>query len=66
MSTIPANRCRMCGATSYHRLFERDGGGALRHSGRYRCSGCQLAFSQASEWRGSAAPQSTGGGAGAH
>ena len=38
--------------TNYHRLFDRDASGALQHNGLYKCSGCQLKFSQASQWCG--------------
>jgi DNA-directed RNA polymerase subunit RPC12/RpoP len=48
----PANSCRHCGSTNYHRLFARDGTGALRPNGTYKCSGCKLNFTQFSEWRG--------------
>ena len=48
----PANSCRHCGSTNYHRLFARDGTGALRPNGTYKCSGCKLKFRQFSEWRG--------------
>ncbi len=48
----PANRCRQCGSTNYHRLFARDAAGVLRPNGSFKCSGCQLKFTQASEWRG--------------
>jgi hypothetical protein len=48
----PANSCRQCGSTNYHRVFARDGSGVLRNNGRFQCSGCQLNFTQASEWRG--------------
>ena len=48
----PANRCRHCGSTNYHRLFARDAAGVLRPNGSFKCSGCQLNFTQASEWRG--------------
>ncbi len=51
-SQSPPNSCRQCGSTNYHRLFARDGGGVLRHNGRYQCSGCQVNFTRASEWRG--------------
>ena len=47
----PPNSCRQCGSTNYHRLFARDATGVLRPSGRYKCSGCELNFTQASEWR---------------
>ena len=48
----PANRCRQCGSTNDHRLFARDAAGVLRHNGSFKCSGCQVNFTQASEWRG--------------
>ena len=51
-SQSPPNSCRQCGSTNYHRLFARDGGGVLRHNGLYQCSGCQLSFTRAAEWRG--------------
>jgi hypothetical protein len=50
----PANRCGQCGSTNYQRLFARDGSGLLRHNGLHQCSGCQLSFSQASQWRAAA------------
>ena len=50
-SLRPPNSCRQCGSTNYHRLFARDAAGALRPNGNYQCSGCQLTFTQASEWR---------------
>lgn len=51
-SLRPPNSCRQCGSTNYHRLFARDATGVLRHNGIYQCSGCQLNFTRASEWRG--------------
>lgn len=50
-SQRPPNSCRRCGSTNYHQLFARDGGGVLRHNGSYQCSGCQLTFTRAAEWR---------------
>lgn len=47
----PANSCRQCGSTNYYRLFARDAAGVLRPNGSYQCSGCQLNFTQASQWR---------------
>lgn len=47
----PANSCRKCGLTNYHRLIARDAAGVIRHNGSYQCSGCQLNFTQPAEWR---------------
>lgn len=48
----PPNSCRQCGSTNYRRSFARDGAGVLRHNGSYQCSGCQMNFTRAAEWRG--------------
>ena len=43
--------CRMCGATSYRRVIDRDETGSLRPTGLYRCSGCSVAFADPKAWR---------------
>ena len=47
----PVNRCRLCRATSYRRVIERDGSGALTATSRFRCSGCSITFSEPRVWR---------------
>jgi len=60
---MPANSCRMCGATSYRQVITRDDHGVMRHSGLYRCSGCSAVFADPKAWReggpDEAAPQSS-------
>ena len=51
MHAAPVNCCRLCGSTNYRRIFARDDGGVLRHTGRYECSGCQLSFAHPAEWQ---------------
>ena len=46
------NSCRQCGATCYRRVIARDSDGAMRPTGRYRCTGCSLSFVDPKEWRG--------------
>lgn len=48
------NACRMCGATSYGRVIERDAKGAMRATGLYRCSGCSVVFADPLQWRSTA------------
>ena len=48
---MPANFCRMCGATSYRQVITRDDQGVMRHSGLYRCSGCSAVFADPKAWR---------------
>ncbi|MFZ2649477.1 MAG: hypothetical protein WA210_05165, partial [Burkholderiaceae bacterium] len=43
--------CRLCGATSYRNIFDRNGAGAIRATSMYRCSGCTLTFQNLKEWR---------------
>jgi hypothetical protein len=38
-------------------VLARDVRGALRPTGRYRCSGCEVVFSHAREWRDGTAPR---------
>lgn len=45
------NSCRMCGATSYRRVIDRSDDGAMRATGRYRCSGCSVVFADPKAWR---------------
>jgi hypothetical protein len=47
----PRNRCRMCGASSYRHVIDRDGTGAMRATGLYRCSGCSVVFADPRAWR---------------
>lgn len=47
----PLNRCRMCGASSYRAVIDRDGSGAMRPTGLYRCSGCSVVFADPRAWR---------------
>jgi hypothetical protein len=47
----PLNRCRMCGASSYRPVIDRDASGALRPTGLYRCSGCSVVFADPAAWR---------------
>ena len=49
--TLPLNRCRMCGASSYRQVIDRDGSGAMRPTGLYRCSGCSVVFADPAAWR---------------
>jgi hypothetical protein len=48
---LPLNRCRMCGASSYRPVLDRDGSGAMRATGLYRCSGCSVVFADPRAWR---------------
>jgi hypothetical protein len=48
---MPANSCRLCGATSYRQVISRDDQGVIRHSGLYRCSGCSAVFADPKAWR---------------
>lgn len=41
----------MCGAASYRPVIDRDGAGAMRASGLYRCSGCSVVFADPRAWR---------------
>ena len=43
--------CRMCGATSYRRVIDRDGTGALRPTSLFHCSGCSVVFMDPKAWR---------------
>jgi hypothetical protein len=45
----------MCGATSYRPVLDRDGTGAMRATGLYRCSGCSVVFADPRAWRESGA-----------
>jgi ribosomal protein S27E len=45
------HRCHNCGATSYKSVIGRDEQGAMRPTGRYRCTGCDVVFSSAQTWR---------------
>lgn len=45
------NACGRCGATSYRDVIERDAMGAMRRTGRYRCTRCRLEFSDIDDWR---------------
>lgn len=47
----PVNRCRLCGATSYRRVIERDERGMLVAGSRYSCSGCSVSFGDPRAWR---------------
>jgi hypothetical protein len=47
----PLNRCRLCGASSYRPVIDRDASGALRPNGLYRCSGCSVVFADPAAWR---------------
>jgi hypothetical protein len=47
----PVNRCRLCGATSYRRVVQRDERGVLVAGPRYVCSGCGMNFSDPRAWR---------------
>jgi hypothetical protein len=46
-----AHCCRMCGATSYRRVIDRDEHGALRPTALYQCSGCSVVFADPKAWR---------------
>lgn len=48
----PANSCHHCGATAYRPMLDRDGSGAMRPNGQYKCVQCQRVFSNLGEWRG--------------
>ncbi|MFM2068484.1 MAG: hypothetical protein RLZZ584_3393 [Pseudomonadota bacterium] len=45
------HRCHHCRATSYRQVIARDDQGAMRATGRYRCTGCSVVFSNVREWR---------------
>ena len=45
------NSCRLCGATCYRRVIERDGSGALVATALYRCVGCSVVFADPKAWR---------------
>jgi transposase-like protein len=47
----PSNSCRKCGATNYRPVLERGPEGRLQPSGRYRCHGCGMVFTEIDEWR---------------
>ena len=47
----PLNCCRLCGATSYRRVIERDAQGQLRATSLYQCAGCSVVFAEPSAWR---------------
>lgn len=47
---MPANCCRLCGATSYRPVLARDDG-VLKPSGLFRCSGCSVVFEDPASWR---------------
>ena len=46
------NRCRLCGATSYRHVIERDEGGRLVKGHLKQCSGCSEVFADTAAWRG--------------
>jgi hypothetical protein len=48
----PRNCCRICGATNYRHVVERDATGVMRRTGLYRCSGCSAVFADPRLWRG--------------
>ncbi len=48
---LPMNACRLCGATSYRRVIERNESGDMRPSGLYQCSGCSVVFADPASWR---------------
>ena len=50
VSGIP-NCCRLCGATSYRRVIERDEMGQMRATSLYQCSGCSVVFADPKAWR---------------
>ena len=56
----PATRvtysCRLCGATSYRSVFDRNGAGTLQATSLFRCSGCTMTFRDAKEWRAAREP----------
>ncbi|MBK6854281.1 MAG: hypothetical protein IPG93_22535 [Burkholderiales bacterium] len=49
--TTTRHRCHNCGATSYKSVIGRDEQGAMRPTGQYRCTGCDIVFSSARAWR---------------
>ena len=49
--SLPLNRCRVCGASSYRAVIDRDSSGAMRPTGLYRCSGCSVVFADPAAWR---------------
>ena len=51
MSSSTPYRCRMCSAATYRRVVHRAEDGAMTYSGLYRCSGCDLTFSDPADWR---------------
>ena len=52
----PVNCCRLCGATSYRRVVDRDGSGALTPTSLYQCSGCSVVFADPKAWRDGGMP----------
>jgi len=54
------NACRLCGATSYRRVIERDDAGAMRPTGLYSCSGCSVVFANPAMWRDGGADEVPG------
>jgi hypothetical protein len=48
---LTSNSCRLCGATSYRRVIERDESGAMQAGRLYRCSGCSVVFADPLAWR---------------
>jgi len=54
----PANRCHVCGATSYHHEIIRNDQAQLQKSNTLVCDGCGRHFDSVPAWRdGSMAPQ---------
>jgi hypothetical protein len=57
--------CRMCGATSYRHVIDRDDTGALKPTGMFHCSGCSVVFTDPRAWRdGEAEPPAIASGVG--
>lgn len=54
------NRCRLCGATSYRRVIQRDEGGALVSTSLFQCSGCSVVFADPKAWRDGGLPDAEG------
>ena len=54
---MSSDRCRLCGATSYRHVIERDEGGRLTNGRLKQCSGCSEVFADMAAWRGDAEEQ---------
>lgn len=54
----PANRCHVCGATSYHNEIIRNSQAQLQSSSTLICDGCDRHFDSVAAWRDGLPPSS--------